>query len=894
MSCCESEFDAGGRLAAIAQEKPPAEGDIRFALALLLAGQSMMLGLAVNLSPPEPETLRLLQAVVLIATLAVVGLLGWPLARSAWEELRQRRVTLEALFVTGMLGATAASLQSFVTGEGPIYFEVVSVLLVVYTLGRRVTARNRDSALNAVRAWSQRLATCRLINLAGELHQVAVSTVRPGDMVAVGPGETVTVDGEIIRGEGFIRDTPVSGEPFARVCRPGDRVLAGSISLDAGFELRALCTGNGRQVDTLLAAVASACQLSAPAQARADRLARLLFPIVITTALTTFAFWTQRAGWHVGLFNALSVLLVACPCALGLATPLALWSAIGRLAERGLVVTRADFVERLARVDRVVFDKTGTLTENSCSLIGIATASDGAARARLLSWIAAVQVMSDHPVARAFTKLSREENPGTVRVLSIRNVAGRGIEATIETDAGEKHILRLGRPEWFGRLERSEAEALSRQLPVASGMRVDVELSGQLAAVALVSDRLRDSAADAIKTLKNMNLPVQVMTGDSQGREAAELVPDIQARLLPAEKLRAVKEMSRSGAHPLFVGDGMNDAGALAAAHAGVALDPSDGLATASAMATLNHGDLRVIPWAIGVCRRATTILQLNLLWAVAYNLLGISLAALGLLHPVAAALIMMISSLGVVWFSSHAGATDPMCDCLPRLVSPAIVYGARRIKAVAFGHGLALALQGVLLALLARSSFSYAAIVVGIFGLAGWRLAVAWAQAAQIPHWIDMLVGMLTLGNFGMVAGWWIDATFGTTDGTLCPCEGLVLNFTLPSILANVGMFAGMLIAGSIAMTFWGRRPLPRDWHCHLSMFIGGNSGMLVGMLVGGRYAALIGGDRGLSHVLPAFAGMTLGMLLGMLGGHFLALRLIQGFWRSTNSQVFRRVATR
>jgi len=892
MSCCESEIDAGEGLASPAQEKLLLKGDIRFALALLLAGQSMMLGLATNLSPPDPETLRLLQSVVLIATLGVVGLLGWPLACSASEALRRRRVTLEALFVTGMLGATAASLQSFVTGEGPIYFEVVSVLLVVYTLGRRLTARSRVGALNAVRAWSQRLATCRLIDLAGELHQVSVSSIRPGDMVAVGPGEVVTVDGEIVRGEGFIQDTPVSGEPFARVGRLGDRVLAGSVSVDAAFQLRALSPGTGRQVDMLLAAVECALRQTAPAQARADRLAHLLFPLVITAALATFAFWTLRADWHVGLFNALSVLLVACPCALGLATPLAVWSAIGRLAERGLVVTRADFVERLASVDRVVFDKTGTLTENACSLIGIATASDGAERARLLSWVAAVQVMSDHPVARAFTKLSREHNPGAVQVLSIRNVAGRGVEATIVTEAGEKHILRLGHPEWFGRLDRFEAEALSRQLPVASGMRVDVELSGQLAAVALVSDRLRESAAAAIKTLKNMNLPVQVMTGDSQGREAAALVPDIQARLLPAEKLRAVEEMTRSGARPLFVGDGMNDAGALAAAHAGVALDPSDGLAFASAMTTLYHGDLRVIPWAIGICRRATTVLQLNLLWAVAYNLLGITLAALGLLHPVAAALIMMTSSLGVVWFSSHAVATHPICDCPTRPVPP-LKYGTGRVKLVAFGHGLTLALQGVFLALLAQSSFTYAAILFGIFGLAGWWVAVAWTRAENIPHWIDMSLGMLTLGNLGMVAGWWIDATLGTTGGTLCPCKELLLNFTLPSLLSNAGMLAGMLIAGSVAMAFWGRRPPPRDWHCYLSMFIGGNAGMLAGMLVGGRCAALIAGVQGLSQLLPAFAGMTLGMLLGMLGGHILALRLIQRLSHLHNSKVFRFGAT-
>jgi Cu+-exporting ATPase len=160
MSCCDSDLSAPGRLASPAHDGLPVNGGVRFALALLLAGQSMMLGLAINLSPPEPETLRLLQGFVLLATLAVVGLLGWPLARSAWEELRRRRVTLESLFLTGMLGTTGASFQSFFTGQGPIYFEIVSVLLVVYTLGRRITARRRDDALNAVRAWSQRLASC--------------------------------------------------------------------------------------------------------------------------------------------------------------------------------------------------------------------------------------------------------------------------------------------------------------------------------------------------------------------------------------------------------------------------------------------------------------------------------------------------------------------------------------------------------------------------------------------------------------------------------------------------------------------------------------------------------------------------------------------------------------
>ena len=345
MSCCDPGLSVAGR-----HFSPVADGftitsNLRLAVSILLAGQSMMLGLAINLSPPDPETLRLLQATVLSATLAVVGLLGGPLARSAIVELWRGRVTLDALFLTGILGAMGASLQSLVTGQGPIYFEIISVLFVVSALGKRITDRSRSDALTAIRTWSERLATCRVIGVGGNRITSNVSAVNVGDVVAVSPGETVAVDGEIVLGEGFIQDTPVSGEPFARVYGPGDRVLAGSFSLDGAFHVRALNAGTQRQVDTLLAAVERVCRETAPAQARADRLARLLFPLVSTIALATLAFWTWNATWQTGLFHALSVLLVACPCALGLATPLAIWSAIGRLAERGFSVTGIDLSE---------------------------------------------------------------------------------------------------------------------------------------------------------------------------------------------------------------------------------------------------------------------------------------------------------------------------------------------------------------------------------------------------------------------------------------------------------------------------------------------------------------------------------------------------------------------
>src|SRR5207248_140607 len=341
----------------------------------LVVGQSMIFGLALNLHDDVPAEARwFTQTVILCATLLVVVLLAGPLLRAAWRELRRGRLTLEALYVLTMSGAMAASLQAHLTGRGKIYFEVVSVLLVVYTLGKVIGARGRAAALAGARAWAGQLDTARLVDEEGRTRTVRVADVRPGDVVEVYPGETVAVDGVIREGVGFVSEAPVSGEPFAVVRRPGDAVLAGAASHDATFRVEATEPGTGRQVDRLLAAVEAARDRPLSLQARADRLGRVFFPLVVLTAAGTFAYWTRAVGWEEGLFNAMAVLLVACPCAIGLATPVIIWAALSRLAERGFVVRSGDAVERLAAVDRVLFDKTGTLTEDAFALVDVATA----------------------------------------------------------------------------------------------------------------------------------------------------------------------------------------------------------------------------------------------------------------------------------------------------------------------------------------------------------------------------------------------------------------------------------------------------------------------------------------------------------------------------------------
>ena len=422
----------------------------------------------------------------------------------------------------------------------------------------------------------------------------------PGDCVEVRPGETIPVDGLIREGIGFVTEAPVSGEPFAVVRRPGDRGLAGTISHDATFRIEATRHGLLRQIDQLLQAVEEARSRPASVQAQADRLARIFFPLIVGAACLTFAVWTAISTWQTGLFNAMSVLLVACPCALGLATPIVLWSALNHFAEHGFVVRAGDLIERLSEVDSVYFDKTGTLTEDQFAVVDIATLVDGNERARILGWLSLIEEQSKHPVARPFSQLPRpfshEESP---RLVAFRVIPGCGIEGKIEEN-GEMHLVRAGRPQWIEQSSSSINEAsLLASLHAKSGHRIDFEIDGSLAAIALVVERLRDSVPDTFASLSRMGLTVHVLTGDTRERAAALSLPNVDGNLLPEEKRQRLVEAKQRGGRPLMVGDGINDASALATAHVGIALASGTDLANNAATATLYGGDLRVLPWAI-------------------------------------------------------------------------------------------------------------------------------------------------------------------------------------------------------------------------------------------------------------------------------------------------------
>ncbi len=829
----------------------------------------MVFGLALNLHDDVPAAARAItQWLILGGTVLVAVLLGGPLVRAAWAALRRGRLTIEALFVITAAGALAASLQAHLTGRGKIYFEVVSVLLVVYTLGKLIGARLRETALASARPWADRLSVCRLVEASGT-RTAPVTEVRPGDVVEVHPGELIAVDGVVRGGTGFVSEAVVSGEPFAVVRRPGDPVLAGSASCDATFRVTATAPGNGRQVDRLLAAVEEARDKPLSLQSRADALGRWFLPFVVLTALGTFAYWALAAGWETGLFNAMSVLLVACPCVIGLATPIVIWSAFGRLAERGVIVRSGAAIERLAEVDRVMFDKTGTLTEDRFALVDIETAAVGAERAKVLGWLSLVQAQSNHPVAKPFAELPRPFAPGEEpRVASLVVVPGCGVAAELVEVNGTRHEVKIGTPEWV-------AQDLPPSLKGRGRKTVCAAIDDELAAIATVAERLRDSALHTLAHFEQLGLPVEVLTGDAPGRAEALGLPPARGGLFPDDKRAAVEAAKVSGAKPLFVGDGINDASALATAHVGVALAGGTDLAVSAAPVTLYTDDLRVLPWAVELSRAAVLAVRRNLYRALCYNLVGMTLAACGVLHPVVAALLMVVSSLTLVFSSTRVGCGTA------HLVAPSPLAGNVKMGKVAtwqlfqtekagsaFTHALAFALQGVVFLLLVaqlREPLG-AALVLGAFAAGGAALALVWWWFA-LPHAADMGFGMLTLGNLGMLLGWWADNGFAALACAHCACADV----------RKPWMWVGMLAFANIAMRWLGRAPAPSGCHS-LAMYTGGNAGMVAGMLAGGWCAAPAEAASITVAVALSYAGMTVGMLAGMLAGTWLAERVLVG----------------
>lgn len=854
---------------------------LRLGLAALIAGQSMVFSFAVNLDTPEPSSYLVLHGLLALAAVAVFVLVGGPLARSAWEQARLRRFSVEQFFLVGVLGAFAASLTSSITREGDVYYEVVSVLLAIYSLGRIVGERQRRLALASASALREEFDLCLRVTCCGTEEEVRVADIRRGDRVRIRAGSGVPVDGVIDAGSALVAETPLNGEPFPVVKRPGDRLRAGSRVLDAALLAISAHDGCAREIDRLLESVESSVRGVSPLQREADRIVAWFLPAVLGVSLLTTLGWGWHAGWAVGLFNGLAVLVVACPCAMGLATPIALWSAANALARKGLVPRRGDFVERLASVDTVVFDKTGTLSEEHLQVLDWIEA-DGVDRRRLESEVATVQSQLDHPVARAFREWRRVE--GVELQGGVETLAARGIAALVRSDRGVCRV-ELGNEDLVPVEERGRMQSLQAKL-MAEGRTSDqarwvvIRRVGELAGVALLRENLRASAPAVMAALRALALDVRVMTGDRAGAAAALGLTGVRDGMAAVDKAGAVRELQDAGRKVLFVGDGVNDAPAMACAHASVALGSGAALSREAADAQLFGSDLSHVAEAIRLSRGTVRRIRQNLFIAAAYNFVGITLAVSGFLHPIVAVILMLVSSATVsVRALRGSGAVETVRQTSAKsfgtrrgvVASPANGgTGAEPEKEPETGRGMALlacialGIQGLALVYLGGYEGVVGAALAGCFAVAAcylWSIRRTW----QGHSYRTAFIVMTTVGSAGMMAGWWGDAGWGPAvrDG-LCLC-GCTEGHFVDAMKSGTGwMHLGMFL-GAIPGFWWdGRRQeQPRwwDWRwlgCLAFMWLGMQAGVWAVM---GWFPS-----HPQAQLLSTFLAMTCGMLLAML----------------------------
>ncbi len=860
----------------------------------MVAAQSMAFGLAINLSPPSGDERVILHGALALAAVIVFLLVGLPIVQAAWSALRQGKIVVEQLFLSGIVGAFTASLHATFSGSGSVYYEVVAVLVAIYTLGRVLGRRRRENAIQAANKLREEFATARrLVRAKGsaddhgpgetrvEFERVPVTQIVPGDRVRVLSGEGVPVDGRILDGTSFVRETALNGEIFPVVRRAGDEILAGSILEDGALTLEAIRPGTHRRLDQMLGALSDAAQKKTRIEREADRIVSWFLPLVMVLAAGTFAFWTATSGWETGLFNAMAVLIVACPCAMGLATPIGIWNALNDLAHRGIVLKSGEAIEALGTVDTVVFDKTGTLSEEYYAVVDAATAP-GIDRAGLRRQLAAIQSYSAHPVAVAFAEWAGPAPDGVAK--NFRTLPGMGISAWIDG----KHIA-VGNTELVK--DSRHAVPLARlrdDLPAGPGAQEFVVLvDGELAMLALLREQFRESAARCVETFHKHNIPVWVMTGDPKwdaSRFPGALPERTLVGMTPEAKAAKIAELAARGSRVLFVGDGLNDAPAMAVAHASLALASGADVSRSSASGELFGGEITRVADAVAVCRRALRAIRTNLIFAATYNFIGITLAAVGVLHPVAAAMLMLASSVTVTARAlgrrgiglSSTDAKSEEEKQLEGLDLPApsrgwfeIASRARRLVQGSLPAAACLTAQGAVIPALGgmHATACYGAIFIAA------ALAVAVRSLwPMLGHFMRQSVNMVAIGGLAMLGGWWIDAGLAPVvrDGVcLCGCAksdlgwGLIMNIRFMD-LAMLAACLGMALADP------SRRRIP-IWAWSI-----GAVGMLIGMKVGVAPMALVPIENAHASFVLSYIAMLLGMLLGwVVASRIIALML-------------------
>jgi Cu+-exporting ATPase len=584
--------------------------------------------------------------------------LGWRFYRAGWRAVKAKAGNMDLLVALGTSAAFGLSVYLLMRhsqhGMPHLYFEASAAVITLVLLGKWLEDRAKRQTTDAIRSLNALRPSTALVRRDGVDVEMPVADVRVGDLVSIRPGDRVPVDGEIIEGRSHVDESLITGESLPVAKQVGDQVTGGAINAEGMLIVKTQAVGAETTLARIIRLIESAQAGKAPIQRIVDRVSAVFVPVVLGVALLTFLAWLGINGdWEHALINAVAVLVIACPCALGLATPTAIMVGTGAAARRGILIKDAQALEIAHSVTVVAFDKTGTLTEGKPTLVAVVPA-EGSGIDEVVALAAALQQASSHPLALAVTTHARDASLTIPSVRDAKALAGRGVEGMVR---GAK--LMLGNTRLLNELGvdagalGTQADVLERQGRTLSWLVQQNAGGFELLGLMAFGDTVKPTATAAVRNLHQLGIKTLMLTGDNQGSADAVAqalgILDVRAEVLPGDKAAIVQALRASGEVVAFVGDGLNDGPALAAASCGFAMAGGADVATETAGVTLMRGDPRLVADALDVSRRTYTKIKQGLFWAFAYNVLGIPLAALGMLNPVIAGAAMALSSLSVI-----------------------------------------------------------------------------------------------------------------------------------------------------------------------------------------------------------------------------------------------------